>query len=66
MLHGLSLVVVSRAYLLVAVHGLLLVLACYVAERGLQVRGLQQFVRGLSSCSAEAPECAHSRYGLWA
>ena len=41
LLHGLSLAVVSRAYSLVAAYALLPVLAFYVAEHRLQVRGFQ-------------------------
>ena len=39
--HRLSLVAVSGGLLFVVVHGLLIAVASLVAERGLQMRGLQ-------------------------
>ena len=58
-LHGLSLVVASRGYSLVVVHGLLIAEASFVAEHRLQVHGLnscgsQAVKQGLSNCGARA------------
>ena len=49
----------ERGLLFVAVHGLLIAVASFVVEHGLQVRGL-------SSCGSRALERRLSSCGAWA
>ena len=62
-----SLVAVSGDSSLVAVHGLLIVVASLVAEHGLLGMWTSVVVaHGFSSCSSQALEHRLSSYGAWA
>ena len=64
---GLSLVVKSGSYSLVAMRGLLIVVAFLVAEHRLWVLGLQQgAAHGLGSCGSQALEHGLSSCGMGA